>query len=232
MRYTVQQLKDALDNLFNESELRELCFLMGKQYEDFGGRTKAVKALEIADWSRRLGRMDELGDLILQKRPHAFDGQAAPGGAAAGSGPGRESGSGNTTIHVHGNIVGSVVGGSGSVNAQNIAGRDIHVQQPTSREDFKAQLAELQQLVQEAMAAGEIGSERDREYVQKDLQEVVDGVEEPEPDGRRLKRRLEDVQHTLEQAAETVQAGGKVATAVAKAAALAATLYQSVQALF
>jgi len=136
-----------------------------------------------------------------------------------------------TTINIHGNVIGGVVGG-GTVNAENIAGGDITIEAPQSLDEFKARLAELERLVQEAIAAGEIPDADDAETTIDDLERAEKEANKAEPRASRISQRLKAVKDILEDSTGVVTAAGKAATAVVKAAALANVLYQAVQNIF
>ncbi|WP_420632013.1 TIR domain-containing protein [Candidatus Leptofilum sp.] len=64
-------LRENLNNYFSETELRVLCFDLGIDYEDLGGRSKAEKVLELIGMMQRHGRLDQLIDIVRQQRPHS-----------------------------------------------------------------------------------------------------------------------------------------------------------------
>ncbi len=65
------QLRDNLVNFFSEEELRSLCFDLGIDYEELGGRSKSVKVLELIGFMQRRARLDELVFLARELRPDA-----------------------------------------------------------------------------------------------------------------------------------------------------------------
>jgi hypothetical protein len=65
------QLRDNLVNFFSEGELRSLCFDLGIDYEELGGRSKNVKVLELIGYMQRRARMDELMFQAKKLRPDA-----------------------------------------------------------------------------------------------------------------------------------------------------------------
>ncbi|NIV98293.1 hypothetical protein GWN26_03735 [Candidatus Saccharibacteria bacterium] len=58
-------------NFFSEEELRSLCFDLGIDYEELGGRSKSVKVLELIGFMQRRARLDELVFLARELRPDA-----------------------------------------------------------------------------------------------------------------------------------------------------------------
>ncbi|MBK8900061.1 MAG: toll/interleukin-1 receptor domain-containing protein [Anaerolineaceae bacterium] len=64
-------LRDNLNAYFSESELRSLCFDLGIEYENLGGRSKSDKVLELILMMQRYGRLQQLIDLVRQQRPHS-----------------------------------------------------------------------------------------------------------------------------------------------------------------
>lgn len=56
---------------FNDSELRELCFLMGVDYHDLGGEGRAVRAQELVCFCERRGLTATLAQHCCRLRPHA-----------------------------------------------------------------------------------------------------------------------------------------------------------------
>ena len=161
-------------------------------------------------------------------------GDASGGNAAIGRGgtvnvqPPAETG---TTINVHGNVIGGVVGG-GTVNAENIAGRDIIIgQEPQNKQAFQEQLAALETLLKEAIESGDIPAEA-AAPVQEDLRDAVKEAAKEEPSARRLTGRLEYVQEVLGKAAGVAKAAGKVGTAVLKATPIVAGLVKAASILF
>ncbi len=243
---TVIQLRDALVEYFNIGELKELCLELDVDYESFGGEGKAGKALEMAQWSKRYGRMEELATIIKQKRPKANLSAANPPQQPAQS---ATQGGGN--VYNIGTVIGGVVG-DGSVNAENIASGDISIDKrtysadgdmyvaggdmtihaPETKEAFNTQLAELQQLVQEIVAAGVIADQGDAEDTISGLNSATQEIEKAQPNSKRIKRKLETVMEILETAKDTATVVGKTAVALAKAAALSGVLFETASKLF
>ncbi len=65
------QLRQILINFFAESELEDLCFDLGVDYEILGGEGKGGKARELIEYMERIGRYDELVNQARQRRPNA-----------------------------------------------------------------------------------------------------------------------------------------------------------------
>lgn len=60
----------ALGEGYNDSELRDLCFILEIDYEDLPGETKSAKARELVLSCKRLGRMARLVEQLMADRPH------------------------------------------------------------------------------------------------------------------------------------------------------------------
>jgi len=67
------QLRQILDNYFNEAELNNLCFDLNIDYESLSSGGKADKARELVAHCKRHGRIDELEQKCRQLRPLAFE---------------------------------------------------------------------------------------------------------------------------------------------------------------
>ena len=65
------QLRQNLDDYFNETELRNLCFDMGIDYEGLSSGGKADKARELIAHCERHARVDELEHRCRELRPNA-----------------------------------------------------------------------------------------------------------------------------------------------------------------
>lgn len=63
------KLRRSISILFNESELRDLCFDLGLDYDDLPGAGKKDKARELVAYYHRRGRISELVRACLRLRP-------------------------------------------------------------------------------------------------------------------------------------------------------------------
>jgi hypothetical protein len=63
-------LREKLIGVFNDAELRDLCFDLGIDYESLGGEGKASKVRELIGYCERHGRLSDLLAHARQKRPH------------------------------------------------------------------------------------------------------------------------------------------------------------------
>lgn len=70
------KLRRSISVLFNESELRDLCFDLGLDYDDLPGAGKKDKARELVAYYHRRGRIGELVQACLRRRPGIFKGGA------------------------------------------------------------------------------------------------------------------------------------------------------------
>ncbi|MCA9972091.1 MAG: hypothetical protein KC425_17830, partial [Anaerolineales bacterium] len=67
---SLSSLHSLLDRYFNEEELRTLCFHLGVDYDNLGGRGKAANARELVTRLHRQQRLAALLDLARQERPN------------------------------------------------------------------------------------------------------------------------------------------------------------------
>lgn len=90
-----RELANIIDTRFNTSELQDLCFKLGIEYENISGNTKSGKARELYLHCKRRGQIDKLMDAIHSARPEIdlrevggpgpdASGQAQPVGMATG----------------------------------------------------------------------------------------------------------------------------------------------------
>lgn len=63
------QLRQALDDGYNDSELRDLCFELGIDYEDLPGDGQSAKARELVLYARRHGLLAQLVEKVMRERP-------------------------------------------------------------------------------------------------------------------------------------------------------------------
>ncbi len=64
-------LRDMLVTQFTESDLRDMTYDLGVNYEDFAGDTMNGKVRELVSYMRRSGRMDELVGQVEKRTYHA-----------------------------------------------------------------------------------------------------------------------------------------------------------------
>ncbi len=64
------QLRRALDDGYNDSELRDLCFELGIDYEDLPGDGQGAKARELVLFAKRHGQIAQLVEHVMRNRPH------------------------------------------------------------------------------------------------------------------------------------------------------------------
>lgn len=113
-----------------------------------------------------------------------------------------------------------------------VAGGDINIHAPETKDEFKAQLAELQKLVEQAIADGAFADEDDADTAVSDLRRIAKETAKPQPNAESIKARMNDVKGILEATTATAKSAGKTAVALAKAAALSGVLYDTVTKLF
>jgi hypothetical protein len=68
---TAVRLLAVLETYFNMSELQNLCFEMGVDFENLEGSAKKGKAQALIQYCQRLGRFSELVQRVRQARPRA-----------------------------------------------------------------------------------------------------------------------------------------------------------------
>ncbi len=68
----------SINELFDEEELRTLCFDLGQDYDSLRGEGKAGKARELVAYLHRHGRIGELLDIIIRLRPGSVKFRSGP----------------------------------------------------------------------------------------------------------------------------------------------------------
>jgi hypothetical protein len=63
-------LRQALDEGYNESELRDLCFELEIDYEDLGGDSQSARARELVLFAKRRDLLARLVAYVMRDRPH------------------------------------------------------------------------------------------------------------------------------------------------------------------
>ncbi|MFQ5400534.1 MAG: hypothetical protein ACE5E7_13170 [Anaerolineae bacterium] len=236
---THTQLRNILVKYFNLGELKTLAFDLGIEYEELEGDNKSVKALALVQYAQRYELYDDLVAYVQRARPHLDLGQytsPSPAAGPAGSQPagGQPPAGGGTTINIHGDVIGGVIGG-GEVHADNVAGGDIVINDqpiPQTREEFAKQLAELNKLLQEALANNEFDKPRDAQKSADAVAEIEEELQQEEPDEVTVQTRLDELKERLEGAAQVAEAAGKVGAAVVKAGPILAALVKLAQIVF
>lgn len=71
MTISTDKLRQILNDYFNESELQNLAFDLGLDYENLPGKSKGDKARELIAFLERRGRLSELVQTCYQLRPNA-----------------------------------------------------------------------------------------------------------------------------------------------------------------
>ncbi len=100
------QLRDLITRYFNDSELRDLCFDLGIDYENLGGDNKAAKARELVGYGQRHGRLAELEAACRSLRPNAFTDIHGPAT--------------DSTPQAGGQPSGTVINQSGGINIEHV----------------------------------------------------------------------------------------------------------------
>jgi hypothetical protein len=223
------QLADALHLYFSLGELRTLAFDLEIPYEDLAGRGKRTKVLSLVEYAERHGRFEEVINYVGDARPNLDWGGIPDSSGASAKGDRAAAPANKNEYHFHGPVVGSAIGDSSQVHAENIAGRDIVIgQAPATKEDFQKKLAALEALIQKAIEQNEIPADA-AEDVQADVQDAQKEAEKENPSARRLAGRLEYVREVVEKAAKAAAGSGK---AILKAAPIITDLIKGAQTLF
>ncbi|HRQ42572.1 MAG TPA: hypothetical protein PLD25_32045 [Chloroflexota bacterium] len=71
MTISTDKLRQILNDYFNESELQNLAFDLGVDYENLPGKSKGDKAREIIAFLERRGRLSDLIQTCCRLRPNA-----------------------------------------------------------------------------------------------------------------------------------------------------------------
>jgi hypothetical protein len=231
MSVTPQQLNQFLNQHFSLGELRTLCFELNIPYDDLeGGEARAAKTLALVQYAGRHGLFESLTAHAQAQRPNAKIGTTTPTTSTSQAEP--KPAETRTEYHFHGSVFGSAIGDGSTLNAQNIAGRDININQPQSREEFAEQLKQLQALLQEAIAAKEIPDARDTVTVTEDIQDITEEIGHESPRSKRITTRLEEVAEIVDGAGKVAETAGKAGAIVLKIAPILAGLVKAAQVLF
>ncbi|MBX3061278.1 MAG: hypothetical protein KF770_32885 [Anaerolineae bacterium] len=245
MAVTPTQLNQFLNQYFSLFDLQTLCLELNIPFEDLdGGDNRAAKALSLVKYAQRHSLYDAVVTHAQAQRPNARLGdmptptqsaaQSATTATAANPAdkPAEKSAEQRVEYHFHGPVTGAAIGGS-TLTAQNIAGRDINIGPvPQTRDEFAAQLQQLETLLQQAIAAKELPTTHDAETLVEDLEDVVKEVKAEQPRNGRITRRLEDMTEIVDSAGKVAEAAGKTGAFILKAAPILAGLAKAVQMVF
>lgn len=228
---TPQQLRSALTKYFSLGEIRTLCFDLGIPFEDLGREGKSGKAESLVEYAERYDMFDKVVDYVKNARPHAnLKGGMAPPVAQANQPEDKA----RATYNFYGPVTGSAIG-KGSVQAENIAGGDITIHnyaEPTNKAEFAEQLEQVESLLKQAIANGEIKDDRDAKTAVEDIHDAIAEVKHGQPRSSRIGRRLEDVREILEIAGGIANTARKAGSAAIKALPIISGLIKTVQVIF
>lgn len=239
-------LRQVLTRYYDDSELHIMCFDLGIDYEDIGGRNKTEKVVELVGYAQRTNRLNDIAAYVRHTRSFVQLNMTdtLPPLPAAGPGSGNSitfhvagdyvqgdkmdgdkvAGNKITVGSISGPIIGSAIGGE--VHAQNIAGGDIHINAaPQNKDEFKQKLAELQAMLAKAIADGEFANEDDAQDAADDLEKALDETKKDTPRVERLISKLESV-------TKAIEAGAKTGAAVLKATPIIAALIKAASVIF
>lgn len=254
-------LRDALNQYYDEAELRDLCFELNIEYESLGGRGKADNVQELVRYALRQNRYQDLVAYVQRTRAHAHlrTTDTLPRPPQAMAQPGAE---GTTHIYqapVYQGDIGNLATEGGTVtdsgkkidlkadniignigdgdfhNVGNIAMGDINIggqPVPQTQAEFSKQLAEVQALLSQAVSQSEFARERDGQKAVDVAQEVAAEMAEAEPDKITITKRLEELKERLEGTAGVVEAAGKTGKAILKATPIVSALIKLAQVVF
>jgi len=65
-----QQLREILVSNFSDAELRELAFSLNIDYEELSGGAKGSKVIELIGYCQRRGRLGDLEQAVVERRPN------------------------------------------------------------------------------------------------------------------------------------------------------------------
>ncbi|MBK7895137.1 MAG: hypothetical protein IPJ90_09695 [Anaerolineaceae bacterium] len=209
------------------SELNSLCFELDIVYENLSGQSLDAKALSLVTYAQRHGLYDKLTVAVQKARPHLDFGVPSGTGGGGVAAPAGQPAAG-PTYNFHGNVVGANFG-DGTITADNMAGGDINIThnyaEPKDKAAFAEQLAQLEALLKQAIASGEIKDERDAETAVEDIQDAIAEVQHDQPRPSRLTRRLEDVKEIIESASKTGAAALKAVPIISGLIKVVTTLF-------
>ena len=124
----------------------------------------------------------------------------------------------------------------GGIDADEIKARNVVdgllITELRSVEDLRQEVTALRQQVQAALEEGEVADPGDAADVTEALSTAEAALAEPEPQGRRVARKLKEAADVLTDAAEAATAAGKTGQAVIRLAPVAMTLWKLAERLF
>jgi hypothetical protein len=121
-------LRRQLDEAFNDSELRNLCFDLGVSYDDLNGENKSDKARELISHLGRRGRIEALVALCSQLRPAVAWGAAgAPPAVPAPRPPEPGSLGGGVSATISNVSGGQAAVGAGMTQIGSISGQTVNI---------------------------------------------------------------------------------------------------------
>jgi hypothetical protein len=120
------------------------------------------------------------------------------------------------------------------INARNIVSGLQYIADPAtaSTEDLRKELAAFQMKLEQAITAKELPTAGSVQDVKDSLASAQAELAQPQPDGERVLRKLDEVSKIVTRSAEIAQASGKIGAYVVQLAPVAAVLWQVAQRLF
>ena len=234
-------LRQVLTRYYNDSELHTMCFDLGIEYEDIGGRTKTEKVVELVGFAQRYHRLDAIAAYVRHTRPFVQLNMTDTLPPLPTAGPGSGS---SITIHIAGDYVqGDKVKGDQVTGDKITVGdiRDSHSvaigrgasatittstqATPQSQNDFRQQLEELKAMLAKAIANGEFTNNDDAQDATDDLDKALREAKRDAPRAEQLKSRLESV-------SSLIVAGAKTGAAVLQATPIIAALIKAASTIF
>ncbi|MCB8922545.1 MAG: hypothetical protein H6662_13245 [Ardenticatenaceae bacterium] len=234
-------LRQVLTQYYNDSELHTMCFDLGIDYEDIGGRGKTEKVVELLGFAQRNNRLDDIAAYVRRTRPFVQlqMTDTLPPLPAVGIGSGT-----SITVHVAGDFVGgdkvegdkvtgdkitvgNISGSSGVAIGRGAAATVTTITQaaPQSQDDFRQQLQALQAMLAKAIADGDFADADDAQDAADDLDKALDEAKKDTPRADRLANKLEAV-------TKTIETGAKTGAAILKATPIIAALIKAASAIF
>ncbi len=127
----------------------------------------------------------------------------------------------------------------GEITADDITARSVvsglqYLADPAtaSAEDLRKELAAFQAKLDQAIATKELPSAGAAQDAKDSLAAAAAELAQPQPDGERVVRKLDEVSKIVTKSAEIAQASGKIGAVVVQLAPVAAILWQVAQRLF
>ena len=220
-------LLNFLYERFNLSEIRTLCFELGIPYEDLAGAGFKPKLISLITYAQRHGRYEALVTYAQNQRANI----PIPGANAIIKDPANDPNPSHTTYNIYGGV--NAIGSESKIEAAQIAGRDIQINQvPETKDAFKTQLQELQTLVQTAIENKEFQNTNDAEFLEEDIVDLLKDTAKESPRKSRMLRRLDNIAEIIDDAGQMAKRINNTTAKVLEAVPVVASLIEAANRLF